>query len=99
MTHPDNTSTTDDGALLVASQQTQLWQSLQCADLQPGQNCLLPFNIMRIDPNSGLTEIVFASKSSALPVATVGLQVADDLFLGTYAGDRIVKIKGSFVTP
>lgn len=99
--YPDNASWGEDGRLLVASQLSSFREALDCQQLQqqqPGASCLLPFEIVAIDPQSGDRELLFTSGGHSLPVATVALQVGSDLFLGTYGGDRIVKLRNILET-
>lgn len=89
--HPDNSTWAPDGTLLVASQTGSALSIYQCQN-QPGYNCILPFEIVRIDPKTYAKSIVFEHSGARLPIATVAQQIGSRLFLGTFSGDRITRL-------
>jgi len=90
--HPDNSSWDSQDRLLITSQHGNLLESATCLSRQPNINCVVPFSVVAYDPSTAESETVFSHEASALPVATIALEVGDDLYLGTYSGDRIVKV-------
>lgn len=89
---PDNNTWDGEGRLLVASQHGSFLESLTCLESQVNKNCVVPFSVVAFEPKTGDSETVFAHQAGKLPIATVALEVGDDLLLGTYSGDRIVKV-------
>jgi hypothetical protein len=89
--HPDNLSWDDQGNLLAASHHGSLGELLACFG-NPGSNCVLPYSIMRIDPQSMHGEILLSHAGAPMGAGTVARQVAGDLYIGSFSGDRIVKL-------
>jgi len=89
---PDNNSWDSQGRLLIASQHGSVIDSLTCLDSQLNKNCVLPFSVVAFHPQTGKSQEVFTPQATKLPIATSALEVGADLFLGTYSGDRIVKV-------
>jgi hypothetical protein len=88
---PDNLSWDRDGHLLVASLGGGKFEHLDCLR-HPGANCGLAFSIVRIDPRTMATETLFQHEGAPMGAATVAQPVGDWLFLGSFTGDRIIKI-------
>jgi hypothetical protein len=88
----DNSTWAPDGVLLVAhliAGDTEDFQ--QCTDLRGGA-CPIPFQIVAVDPETMETSVRFDSAGSPMGAGTVGLQVGDELFIGSFAGDRILRV-------
>ncbi len=81
---PDNISWTRDGSLLVTGQQGGLGEILGCNGVVDG-TCAIGYSIVRVDPLSLETELVLEDRGAA----SVAVQVADEVYIGTFAGDRI----------
>lgn len=90
---PDNVTWSPDGRLLVAS-----LGSFDPADFATCQAmtrgaCPIPFEIVAVDPET-MTSLgpVYASEGPPMGGGTVGLQVGDELFIGSFRGDRILRV-------
>jgi hypothetical protein len=85
---PDNIRWGEDGSLLVAGMNGP-------ASLQAGCNrdCPKGWKIIRIDPNTMQASTVFREDDDmGFRSPSVALRVGDDLWVGTFAGDRIAYI-------
>lgn len=93
--YPDNSTWTPDGKrLLVASLRLASPDEFErCRNLSEGAGCPLPFAIVAVDPETLASEDVYVSDGSPMGGGTVGLQVGDELFVGTFAGDRLLRVK------
>jgi hypothetical protein len=91
---PDNLAWDRQGNLLAASLSGSKFEHLDCIR-HPGANCGLGFSIVRINPESMESEHIFQHEGAPMGAATVAQQVGDALFLGSFTGDRIIKIQYS----
>ncbi|TFG97487.1 MAG: hypothetical protein E4H11_01865 [Myxococcales bacterium] len=89
---PDNSSWAPDGRLLVASFVGPLWETLACDGIERGA-CPIAFEIIAVDPETLATEILYRGEGAPMGAGTVGLQVGTDLFIGSFAGDRILRVQ------
>jgi hypothetical protein len=81
-----------DGRLRVASLRGEMRQLLACNDLERG-SCPAAFAIVAVDPNTMQTETVYeGGPGTPSGAGTVGLEVAGGLLIGTFAGDRVVRV-------
>jgi len=87
---PDNATWARDGRLLVASHPGTFLETLACASIESG-SCARPFQIVAVDPETGTAEVLIDSDGSPMGAGTVALQVGDDLWLGSFVGDRIAR--------
>jgi len=89
---PDNSTWAADGRLLVASLRGD-WDTLMSCDRIERGVCPLPYAIVAVDPESLATEVVHESgPDTPMGAATVALPVGGELWLGTFAGDRILRV-------
>ena len=88
---PDNVSVAADGALWVASHQHDAIGQA-CTQVTEGP-CLLPFQIVRVDPITFKSEIVINHEGAPMGYATVALEVGNRLYLGTAHGDRVISME------
>ena len=90
---PDNSSLAADGALLVASHDASVFTLLGAILSPPDERNDIPFNIVRIDPDTFEPTLRFASGGRALGGGTVAAEVGDDLYIGAFRGDRILRVQ------
>jgi hypothetical protein len=89
---PDNARWAPDGRLLVASLlPDDSIDFTACTDLESGA-CPLGFQIVAIDPDSMETEVLYQNQGPPMGAGTIGLQVGNELFIGSFAGDRILRV-------
>ena len=62
-----------------------------CANVEHGA-CPAGFEIVSLDPQTMETEVIYANRGAPMGAVTVALQRGDELFLGTFAGDRIGRL-------
>lgn len=92
LSKPDNASWNESGNLLVASQHAsflKLAQSLKPEQLAPS---LLPYSIVEIDPESLQQRQLLFHEGSPMGAGTVAIQRGKVLYVGSYTGDRIVRV-------
>jgi sugar lactone lactonase YvrE len=88
---PDNITVDDEGNLWVASHQHDpLGQN--CNQVTEGP-CLLPYQIVRADPETLETEVMLRQEGPPMGYATVALKVGDRVYMGSAHGDRVVDIE------
>jgi hypothetical protein len=87
----DNSSWAEDGRLFVASLTASFSEFQACNSLERGA-CAASFAIVAVDPETLATEVVYESDGRTMGAGTVGLQVGDELFVGSFAGDRILRV-------
>lgn len=88
---PDNLAWDQQGYLLAASLNGSKFDHLACLE-HPGSTCGLGFGIVRIDSQSMASEIIFQHQGAPMGAATVAQQLDDALYLGSFSGDRILKM-------
>ncbi len=90
---PDNVTWSPDGRLLVASLSLQdPADFVACEALKQG-SCPIPFKIVAVDPETMTTlGPVYESNGVPMGAGTVGLQVGQELFVGSFKGDRILRV-------
>jgi hypothetical protein len=92
---PDNLSWASDGRLLVAGQRTSLLGVLRCASLDNG-TCPLASVVAAVDPGTlAVTKLVEDDPATTLGAASVAVELDDALWIGSFAGDRLVKRPGT----
>jgi len=90
--HPDNLSWGSDGRLLVTGQKGPITNVPACGQLDSG-TCPLPFSVLRVGPDDLSLEVVFEQDPARLSGAgTVALEYGGALWIGTFAGDRILRV-------
>jgi hypothetical protein len=88
--HPDNLSWTSDGQILVAGQEGGLGDVFGCVSLEGG-TCALPFSVVAVDPVTLDVRNVLRHDGRAMGAASAALALGDEIWLGTFAGDRIAR--------
>jgi hypothetical protein len=87
--HPDNITWTRDGLLLVAGQVGAVGELLACNGTEG--TCPVPFSVVLVNPGTLDVTLVLEHPATAQGAASVALEVGDEIFIGTYDGDRIAR--------
>jgi len=90
---PDNVTWSPDGQLLVASLRgLDPAEFAACHELKRGA-CGIPFEIVAVDPETmTVVSTLYASDGAPMGGGTVGLQIGQELFIGSFKGDRILRV-------
>lgn len=89
---PDNSNWSDDGRLLVASHTgTMDYEGGECRNVRSGY-CPMAFQIVAIDIADMSTEVLFSHQGAPMGAGTAALKKGDTLYIGSFAGDRIVTV-------
>ena len=89
---PDNLTWARDGRLRVASLRGKMRDLLSCSGLEAG-SCAMPFAIVALDPSTMEAHAVYeGGPGTPSGAGTVGLETDAGLLVGTFAGDRIVRV-------
>ncbi len=91
ISRPDNSAWDSRGRLLVASHDDSLRAIVDGLPSSDGAPVDLAFHIVAIDPDSLETEVVLERAGAPMGGATVAVDAAGHLYIGSYAGDRIIK--------
>ena len=88
----DNLRWASDGRLAVANFTSDALEDFSlCVQLESGA-CPMPFRIVAIDPESMEIEELYGNEGPPMGAGTVGLVIGDELFIGSFAGDRILRV-------
>lgn len=88
---PDNLSRARDGRLLVASHQGSQADLRQCLELQEG-TCPMRFEILALDAETLEGEAIVTHEGPPMGGATIAVDLGDELILGAFASDRLVRV-------
>lgn len=89
---PDNVTWGADARLLVASLRGDWRTFAACNEIERGA-CPMPYAIVAVDPGTLATGVVYEpGPDTPMGAATVGLDVGDELWMGSFAGDRILRV-------
>lgn len=95
---PDNSHWTATGELLIASQNAPSLDTLACFDPEPDtEACGAAFDIVRLNPDTMAATSVFSHHGAPMGAASVAIEVEDALYLGSFTGNRIVKVRPAVV--
>lgn len=89
---PDNASWSRGGKLLVASQFGSLPALFDSLNLPPGIPSLLPYGVVEVDPETLAKRELFWHEGEPMGAGTVAVQVGDAVYVGSYVGDRLVRV-------
>jgi len=92
VTQPDNVAWTEDGKLLVASHPVGLVELLASLEQANDAPSLLPFDVIEVDPATLATRVVISRNGAPMGAGTVALQHGDYIYIGSYTGDRLIKV-------
>ncbi len=88
----DNARWASDGRLVVASVPGDDNVDFEvCMNLAEGF-CPIAFEIVAIDPVTMETEVLYGNGGPPMGGGTVGLVIGKELFVGSFAGDRILRV-------
>ncbi|MBM4383907.1 MAG: hypothetical protein FJ091_11120 [Deltaproteobacteria bacterium] len=91
---PDNLAWASDGRLLVAGQRATPLQMPRCASLETGA-CSLASVVVALDPTTlAVTKLVDDDPAATIGAASIAVEYDGALWIGTFAGDRIVRREG-----
>lgn len=89
---PDNLSWSSRGKLLVASQHASTLQLLKSLKQEGNAPSLLPFSIYEVDPDTLEKRLLLRREGQPMGAGTVAVEVAGNLYIGSYVGDRMIKM-------
>jgi hypothetical protein len=87
----DNSAWGSDGRLYLASLRAPVLEIQACNSLERGA-CPAAFEIVAVDPETLEAEHVYRGEGAPMGGGTVGLRVGDELFIGSFAGDRVLRV-------
>lgn len=93
----DNAAWGSDGRLYLASLTAPFLEMQACNELERGA-CPAAFEILAVDPVTLDSEVVYRGGGPPMGAGTVGLRVGDELFIGSFAGDRVLRVALSAAT-
>lgn len=88
---PDNSSWDSHGRLLVASHDDRLFAILDGIPPDDGSPVDLRFRIVAVDPDTLESVTLLAREGPPMGGGTVAVEAAGQLYIGSYAGDRIIR--------
>lgn len=91
---PDNSSWASSGELLVASHGASVFSLLAAIASEPSARNSIPYKIVAINPTDFSKRVVHEGKTDHLGGGTVAQQLGDDLYIGAFKGDRVLKLSG-----
>jgi sugar lactone lactonase YvrE len=92
---PDNLSWAGDGRLLVAGQRAAVLEVPSCLSVDHG-TCPLASVVAAVDPRTlAVTKLVDEDPAATIGAASVAVEHGGALWIGTFAGDRIVRREGT----
>ena len=92
ITQPDNSAWTEDGKLLVASHPVGLMELLASLEQANDAPSLLPFDVIEVDPDTLTARVLLSRDGAPMGAGTVALQHGAYVYIGSYTGDRIIKV-------
>ncbi len=87
----DNLAWDSWGSLLSVAHTGPVLQQMDCMQ-HPGETCGLEFTVHRINPATMSSEVVLRHAGAPLGAATVARELDGFLYLGSFSGNRIVKV-------
>ncbi len=89
---PDNLSWARDGRLLVAGQRGGFGEVLGCGQLESG-TCRIDYTVVSVEPTTLETREILVREATSIGAVSTSLHVGGELFIGTFAGDRIARAR------
>jgi hypothetical protein len=95
----DNLRWAPDGSLMIAGQNVPAKEVFDCFESK-SERCTQPWRVDRWDTEAmKVTPVVSEGGNPEFGSATVALEVGDDMFIGTFRGDRIAELPINAQTP
>lgn len=92
---PDNLSWASDGRLLVTGQRAAATEVPSCLSVKAGA-CALATAVAAVDPQTlAVTKLVDDDPATTVGAGSIAVELGDALWIGTFAGDRLVKRAGT----
>jgi hypothetical protein len=95
---PDNSALDADGALLVASHRDSILSLLRAILSEPAERNEIPFEILAVNAATFSAAPVFVSDGRDMGGGTVAVRVGNNLYIGAFRGDRILRIDAAALT-
>ena len=89
---PDNSNWSQDGKLLVASHKASIFEVGDSREQSNDEPSLLPFSIVEVDPDTLETRELVFREGLPMGAGTAAVDAGSALYIGSYVGDRIIKI-------
>ncbi|MEP0202858.1 MAG: SMP-30/gluconolactonase/LRE family protein [Halioglobus sp.] len=89
---PDNSNWSQNGMLLVASHKAGILEVAGSLEQSNEEPSLLPFAIVEVNPKTLKTRELVARDGPPMGAGTAAIDVGSLLYVGSYVGDRIIKI-------
>lgn len=86
----DNMTWDQSQGLLIASHVGGFIEQMRCDGEETP--CEFAFEIVRLDPQTMRSKVVFAHRGPPMGAATTALDTGDWLYMGSYAGDRMIRV-------
>lgn len=91
--HLDNIRWDQSGQLMAVSMTSNLLESIRCLEVGATINCGGQYQVVRLNPTDLSSEVVYHHDGGQpLGAATVAQQVGDHLYIGSYSGNRLVRV-------
>jgi hypothetical protein len=89
--YPDNISVRADGMMVVAgAARIDGWMDcFKAAD----EFCPAGFGVATLDPRSMAVKPLYSAGPGLMPGASVGLQIGRDLYIGSFTGNRVLRVR------
>ncbi|MFT5888676.1 MAG: hypothetical protein ACI9BO_001499 [Zhongshania sp.] len=91
VTHPDNVQWDTQGNLLVTGHDFTINDLRICLNLESGA-CPGSFEVIQIEPETMATKKLLRHRGPPMGAATVTQQVGNNWYLGSFVGDRLLKM-------
>jgi len=95
LAHADHLNWEAAGKTLLAasfsgSQSNEIFAACMVPDVEV---CPIPFAIVEIEPGTLASKVLFQNTSAAMGAGTVGMKVGSRLFIGSFAGNRLLEVE------
>jgi hypothetical protein len=91
VTFADNSAWGTDGRLWLASHTGNPLEMLSCLKNHT-ETCSASFEIIAMDPETMQTELLFSHSGPPMGAATIAVPQGDRVYLGSFAGDRMISV-------